>query len=189
MAHDYHTKLPHIDGYPGNGYYYILCDVCGAKIRAKDAILIDDKYNTLNQLLVCKKDVEQTNPQTYIKPFYDRQIDNPKYIRGEGPDQFQTDPTSTDVPGQAQMLVILTPDIAIQWMGPAQGSEGGNIVGYIIQRKVDAGSYSTLIANTNGPATYYVDPTATTGHLYTYKVAALNTNGAGAYSNEAAITI
>lgn len=189
MAHDYHTKLPHINGYPGNGYYYILCDVCGWKVRAKDAVLIKDKYNLLNNCLVCLKCDEKANPQTYIRPFYDRQIDNPEFIRGEAADEYQTDPTSTDVPGQAQQLRILTPDVSLEWLGPLNGSEGGNIIGYIIQRKTDAGSFATIVANTDGPATYWVDDTVVTGHTYTYKVAALNTNGAGDYSNTAAITI
>lgn len=96
MAHNYHTKLPHRHGYPGNGYYYVICDVCGIKIRAKDAVLIQDKYNLLNNMLVCKADNDQTNPQQYIRAVTERQIDSPKMIRGEGPDNFienQSDPS------------------------------------------------------------------------------------------------
>lgn len=81
-------RLPHKHGYPGNGYYYVICDVCGKKMRARDSVLITDKYNYLNNMLVCKEDADKTNPQDQIKAVRERQIDNPKYIRTEGGDNF-----------------------------------------------------------------------------------------------------
>lgn len=68
--------------YPGDGYYYILCDVCGGKVRLKDAIQVKDKYNFLNGLLVCKEDYEKTNPQAYLRARKERR--NPVISRGEG---------------------------------------------------------------------------------------------------------
>ena len=77
------VNLPHKHGYPGDGYYYVLCDVCGVKMRAKDAIFINDKYNLFNQLLVCPADADETNPQSYIKSVRERQIDDPNLIRSQ----------------------------------------------------------------------------------------------------------
>ncbi len=91
-----HVNLPHKHGYPGNGYYYVICAVCGIKIRAKDTVLVKDKYNFQNNMVVCKKDADETNPQSYLKTRPERQIDNPDYIRSEGPDNFienQNDPS------------------------------------------------------------------------------------------------
>jgi len=69
--------------YPGDGYYYVLCDICGRKLRAKDAIYMSDKYNLHSKLLVCPEDADETNPQAYLKAFKDDQIDNPRLIRSE----------------------------------------------------------------------------------------------------------
>ena len=86
----YNTKLPHLRRHPGDGYHYVICDVCGKKLRAKDATLITDKFNLLYQLLVCEDDVEETNPQQYIKSIKEKQISDPKYIRSEPTDTFGT---------------------------------------------------------------------------------------------------
>ena len=84
----YKTKPLQNYRYPGDGYYYVLCDVCGKKLRARDAVYINDKYNLLSKLLVCKNDADKTNPQSYLRAFKDTQIDNPRLIRSEGEDQF-----------------------------------------------------------------------------------------------------
>ena len=82
------TRLPHKHGYPGEQMYYVICDVCGGKYRAKDCVLVQDKFNLQHQMLVCKKDVDLTNPQQYIRAIRERQIDDPRFIRSEAPDVF-----------------------------------------------------------------------------------------------------
>lgn len=96
MASGYNTKLPHKHGYPGEGYYYILCDICGTKIRAKDSVLITDKFNYYKNMVVCKADADKTNPQEFIKiTNKEKQVSDPKMIRSEGTDTFGsvTDPS------------------------------------------------------------------------------------------------
>lgn len=85
--------------YPGDGYYYVCCDVCGSKIRARDAIEIMDKYNYLNRMVVCKDDADKTNPQNHPIILKDRNIAHPLKIRSEPTDtfiDFETDPVTTD---------------------------------------------------------------------------------------------
>ncbi len=81
-------------GYPGNGYYYVICDVCGKKVRFKDTVQIKDKYNYQNGLLVCRADADKTNPQAALRARKERR--NPIITRGEPANQFVT--TDQDYP-------------------------------------------------------------------------------------------
>lgn len=189
--------------YPGNGYYYVLCDVCGAKIRAREAVLISDKYNLHNQLLVCKRDVDKTNPQSYLKAFVDRQLENPRFVRSEGTDQFAfiSDPSEIETgdltdpagrsPGAPRNLVILaSPSTGIEllWMGP-DDSGSGAIRGYKIERENPVGGgFATLTADTQSVATTYTDSTVAASTQYNYRVSAINKDGTGDPSNEAFAT-
>lgn len=83
----YSKKIPY-NRYPGDGYYYVICDICGRKVRYKDTMLIKDKYNFQNGLVVCLRDVDKTNPQAYLRARKERP--NPKITRGEGPDVLGT---------------------------------------------------------------------------------------------------
>ena len=96
-------KTGHI--YPGEGYYYVLCDICGTKIRAKEAILITDKYSDKANLLVCKADADKTNPQARIRARKDRIIDDSKFIRSEPVDStnFTSDAEDIDNGGSSSI--------------------------------------------------------------------------------------
>ena len=195
-------NLPHRNGYPGNGYYYVLCDVCGSKIRAKDAILIKDKYNLLNGMLVCKHDADLTNPQQYIKSFRERQIDSPSLIRSEGTDRFvfasepdeietadASDPTGRTA-GAPKHLVIIgatSSQIELQWLGPDDSGSSAP-TGYKIERESPTGNgFSTLVTTTT-PALYYKDTSVSASTQYNYRVSVVNDAGTGSASNEAAVT-
>ena len=196
-------NLPHKNGYPGNGYYYVLCDVCGKKLRAKDAVLITDKYNYLHNMLVCKDDADETNPADQIRAVRERQIDNPKNIRTESADTFvfissvdeieggdTSDPTGRNA-GVPQHLVIIGASasfIELQWQGP-DDSGSSAICSYKIERESPVGNgFSTIVADTDSVARYYKDTTVSASTQYNYRVSAINKNGTGSASNEAALT-
>lgn len=188
--------------YPGNGYYYILCDVCGRKIRSKDAVLIKDKFNLLNNMLVCKEDNDETNPQQYIKSVRERQIDNPAFIRSEGTDRevFASEPSEIETPDPSdpvgrtasapRYLVVIgatASSVELQWMGPLDSGSSAPC-GYQIERESPVGGgFNTLITTTT-PALYYNDTTVSASTQYNYRVSVSNTAGIGDASNEAAIT-
>lgn len=77
--------------YPGDGYYYVICDSCGKKMRAKDAKLRWDNF------LVCSKDFEQRHPQDSIRVPQKRRQLNPKYVRSEGEDIFFSGGSADDL--------------------------------------------------------------------------------------------
>ena len=203
MASGYKTRLPHKHGYPGNGYHYVLCDVCGKKMRGKDAVLIKDKFNLLNNMLVCKADADETNPQTYLKAKRERQIGNPQFIRSEGEDNFvfissaseieggdTSDPTGRN-PGEPRYLTIFAASdttIELQWLGPLDSGSSAPC-GWKIERESPVGNgFSDVTADTGTPAMYYKDTGLTASTQYNYRVSAVNTNGTGDPSNEANAT-
>lgn len=199
------AKISLIKGnnYPGDGFYYVLCDICGRKIRAKDAIYINDKFNLHSKLLVCKDDADETNPQTYIKAKTDRQLENPSIIRSEGSDRFvfidtaaqiedgdTSDPTGRN-PGAPKQLSIVggsASTVDLRWFGP-DDSGSSVISGYKIERESPVGGgFSTLTSDSGSVATVYTDTTVSASTQYNYRVSAINNNGTGSASNEASIT-
>lgn len=200
MASNYNTKLPYKSKYPGDGYYYVLCDICGKKMRAKDTVLIKDKYNYHNNLLVCPEDADETNPQTYIRAAKEKQINNPKIIRSEGTDQFVFISSTSEIengdsnnpagrnPGVPKYLISIgatSSQIELQWIGP-DDSGSSAICGYKIERESPiGGGFSTLVSDTQSVATYYKDTSVSSSTQYNYRVSAINRNGTGSASNEA----
>lgn len=189
--------------YPGDGYYYVKCDVCDKKLRAKDAVLITDKYNLLNGMLVCPEDADKTNPRTYIRARKERTVRNPKLIRPEGEDTFSHINDESDVetggpsaigsrlPTAPQYLTIISGAYGateLQWLGPIiPGS--APISGYKIERESPVGGgFSVIEADTNSVASYYKDTTTLSSTIYNYRVSAITDVGTGSPSNEASIT-
>lgn len=188
--------------YPGDGYHYVICDVCGFKLRAKDCVLVSDKYNYLNNMLVCKKDYEESNPQDRIKAVRERQISNPKMIRVESanrygfasePDEIETadasDPTGRVASAARELTVIGASDsfVELQWQGPLD-SGSSPATGYKIERESPVGGGFSTLVTTSSPAQYYKDTTVSSGTQYNYRVSIVNDAGIGATSNEASIT-
>lgn len=173
----------------GPGYAYILCDVCGRKIRQKDAILITDKYNTQSSLLVCKDDVDRTNPQNIPYSVSETQIQNPKLLRSERPDVNTINENSSRAPSAPRNLVAiahpLNNTVLLQWTGP-DDSGTDPITGYVIIRaEPQLGSEEVLVANTGQIGVSYEDIDSTTSGEYSYKVQAINAYGTGPESNRA----
>lgn len=185
MVRGYNVHLPHIRTYPGDGYYYVLCDICKKKIRRKDAVPIDDKFNLQNKLLVCKEDADLPNP--LIRPYKAREYKAPILVRPDQLDFLQTTSGSI-VPSAPQDLIakrnLLSGTITLEWQGPLNGGDSP-ITGYAIYQSVPQLGPQTLVnSNTLGTTTYediYSDPNG----IYTYWVAAVNYAGIGAISNPA----
>jgi len=70
--------------HPGSGYHYILCDVCGFKVRRKDA------KERWDNLLVCPKDFEEQHPQERVVITRSERPLAPRDSRPESEDQFGT---------------------------------------------------------------------------------------------------
>lgn len=175
----------------GPGYAYILCDVCGSKIRQKDAVLITDKYNTYFGLLVCKKDAEKTNPQAVPFSVRETQVQNPKLLRSEMVDQLATNTAGSSLVGAVKNLIAeghpLNDTILLQWIGPDNvGSDP--ILGYLITRATPQDAFYVTVADTrvgtngNNTPTYYEDTESPVGEAASYIIYALNKNGVGAAS-------
>ena len=153
-------------------------------------------------MLVCKDDADKTNPQQYIKPVTERQIDSPSIIRSEGEDRFvfiddpsqidggdTSDPTGRNASAPKSLTIIgaTSSQVELQWLGPDDPGSS-SITGYQIERESPVGGgFSTLITTTS-PARYYKDSTVSASTQYNYRVSAVNNNGTGSASNEANIT-
>lgn len=166
----------------GPGYAYILCDVCGRKIRQKDAILITDRYNTQSNLLVCKDDADKTNPQNIPFSISELNITNPKLVRSEAPDTNIVNPYDNRVPSAPQLAIAtihpINSTIILQWQGPVDVGSGP-IIGYKITRVPQLSFDVPIEANTNINSTYYEDLTGDISLDYSYTIAAINTFGMG----------
>jgi hypothetical protein len=184
--------------------HYVICDICGKKLRARDAVLIKGRLHTQKNLLVCRNDVTEVNPQQYLPVTPERQIRDPHLIRSEQPDRFQfidsyseilsgeTTLPSGNAPSAPTTLTVngdgTHTHIELRWQGPDYPGSGA-ISGYKIERESPiGGGFSTLVANTETVGTYYLDTTVSVSTQYNYRVSAINRFGTSTASNTAAMT-
>lgn len=172
--------------HPGDGYMYVICDVCGRKVRQRDTVLITDRFNTLNNRVVCRDDVDKTNPQA--TPIIARETlrPDPRTIRSEPADRYVTYPNSTIVPSAPRMLTVYPSGIGttllVSWTAP-ENSGDSPIIGYKITRsEPQLTTQFTLIDNTGTNSTLYEDTEDDITGNYTFRVAAINSAGTGPYS-------
>ena len=173
--------------YPGNGYVYVICDVCGGKFHQKDTVLIKDSWNLQNNLVVCRKDVDKANAQLRPSTTYEKPVPYPEKLRPPQKDQYVSNSIAAQLPSAPQQLTAtinpLNGYIDLNWLGP-EDSGSGYIIGYQITRAEPQYAYQfTLNSNTNTSLTFYEDITSDITHFYTYQVAAINGYGVGAVSN------
>ncbi len=181
-------KFP--DGYhPGAGYVYVICDVCGRKVRRKDTQKVNDRWNLQNGLVVCKWDIDKVNEQNKPIKVKEKLITNPKDLRSEPTDRFESPDVDDRAPSAPQKLEakasILGDDVELFWRGPEDVGTS-RITGYQIDRSAPQfGTYETLTSNTGTNSTYYLDTSADPSQTYTYIVYAINGAGTSLASNEA----
>jgi hypothetical protein len=192
----YGYKLPHIHGYPFDGAYYALCDICGRKERVKNLKMT---YGTRGTLLVCQSDYEDPHPQDYIKSFKERM--QPALTRPERADVYEFIDTPEEIetgettspsgrsPGAPTSLVAAansSTTIELTWKTDTTEPGSGPICGFKIERESPEGNgFATIVDNTGFPSLYYKDTGLTTATEYNYRVSAINSNGTGSASGEA----
>lgn len=184
--------------HPGDGYYFVICDVCGRRLRARDAVKINDKYNSLNGMVVCKHDADKTNLQNKPikmteKPFRGKFVrpedTNPTYIYIETAAEIESGDTTTPsnltnpgVPRYLSIYEVTSTAITFQWQGP-ENSGSSAIKGWKIERESPiGGGFTTLVADTGNTATFYENTGLTASTQYNYRVSAINLAGTGSAS-------
>jgi hypothetical protein len=202
MATGWNIKVPHHHGV-GNAGHYAICDVCGRKFRAKNLVLVNDKLNTQNGLLVCKADKDKTNQQMLLEPIKIRHIPNPAKVRVEQPaiysfidtieevEHGSTTYPSGNAPGAPTQLIAepnSDGDVMLAWT-ITLGVGSSPIKGYKIERESPVGGgFSTIVANSSTVATYYLDTTTSSSTQYNYRISAINDHGTSTVSNSASTT-
>ncbi len=176
--------------YPGVDNRFVICDVCGKKFRVRDTVRIVDRFNLLNNMIVCLADADQANPQ--IKPFYIQEdlLLRKDYVRPEATFMTYTNFENEDRLSTAPQYLVATVEpisreIQLIWQGAL---DPGNalLLGYRIYRADEAyGIFEIIVQNTHSSATYYLDESADVDSAYLYKVVAVTTLGLSPDSNYA----
>ena len=112
---------------------------------------------------------------------------NPSPERVATPTSSSTPPLNT-APNPPQSLtatVYSATQVNLSW-NPPTSNGGPPVTGYKIDYKLDAGNFTVLISNT--PYNTYSHTGLQTGHIYTYRVFAINSVGIGNSSNIASAT-
>ena len=149
------TQLIKNNRYPGDMYHYIICAVCGKKMRAKEGRLAESIYH--KNLVVCKDDYDIDNPQTYLKGVTERKPPPALWNRGEGDSTtFVVNSNTNRVPSPPREVtfISLTDTFTeIQWLGPLDSGSGA-VCGYKIEfSRPLGGTYETVIADTGTGST------------------------------------
>lgn len=181
--------------YPGTDHVYVLCDVCGRKVRRKDTQRITDKWNLQHGLIVCKWDVDNVNEQNKPHRIKETIISQPKMMRSEPSDGYATPGTDDRTPGAPRQLrataSTLGSSVDLNWLGPIDVGTS-QITGYKIERSelvsngyngFEYGAFAVLTADSGSGNTYYNDTTATVSSSYAYRVSAINGAGTGTVSD------
>ena len=186
-------------GYPSDGYYYGICDICGKKLRIKE---MKKTWGTRGTLLVCPADYEDPHPHDYIKSFKERK--QPALARPEATDSFRfvdevteietsttTYPTgrSPDAPTNLVAEPSSSTVIVLKWRMDKSSPGSGPITGFKIERESPTGNgFSTIVSTTGFPSLYYENTSLTADTQYNYRVSAINAYGTSSASTEAAAT-
>lgn len=185
MSGPYHKNNTPVTKYPGNGYYYVICDVCGGKFRQRDTVQIRDKYNTLNNLIVCFKDIEATNQQSLPYKAIERVMSTPQLVRPEQADVYILPENTNRVPGvptrfSAQLHPLL-PNILLTWQAPSDpGSD--NIIQYRIDRWEQSIGLFISTTYTGSNTMEFIDYAADINGFWYYRISAINSVGEGPQS-------
>jgi hypothetical protein len=166
-----------------NRRHYVICDDCGRKRLSIDTVIVNDKYNLFNGMVICKDHYEKSNPSLWPDRSYERPLQAKDKLRPDQSPQFVA-PESTDLlPSIPKNLNSygdsISNTIILYWDAPDLNGSGG-INGYQITRAYPQLAYQAVInVNTNNPSPSYIDSTANPAQAYTYTVSAINAAGLG----------
>lgn len=174
--------------YPGIDNRFVICDVCGKKFRVKDTLRIVDRYNLLNNMIVCFADADKTNPQ--IKPIriHEDLLLRKDYVRPEATHMTYTNLENEDTIGSSPRNLVATVEalgnyVQLTWDGPL---DYGNalVLGYRIYRgDQPTGILHVINSNTNSLATFYLDISSDIDNEYVYSVSMVTNLGESPLSN------
>jgi len=180
-------NLAHRSGYPGGNKQYIECFICGAKVRAEEARIINDPYSDRVGMIVCQRDFDRTNQQQSIKAIREYTTRDRVKIRTEPAEVSIVVADDDRVPSAPRDVFVVGADengVELRWQGP-EDTGSSCITGYRISRSDPCGSAITVInSNTNSPVMRYIDSTAVLTTEYGYLVQAINGAGVGSRSEE-----
>lgn len=174
--------------YPGVDNRYVICDVCGKKFRVKDTVRIVDRYNLLNNMIVCFADADKANPQLKPIRIHEDLLVRKDYVRPEATFMTYTNLEDEDTIGSAprDLTVSIEPlsgRIQLVWNGPLDYGNA-HVLGYKIYRgESPVYLVEVLNSNTHSLATYYQDLTASLGNYYVYAVSMVTDLGESPLSN------
>lgn len=106
---------------------------------------------------------------------------------GAQSNERSTTPTSATIPGAPTLSASRSSRRGIQLNWTAPASNGSPLTAYWIYRSTSTGT-ETLLVQRSASSTSYRDTGTTSGHVYYYKVVAVNAIGHGPFSNEASAT-
>ncbi len=172
--------------HPGREYVKVICDICHGEFYQKDTTLVTDKYNLQYGKLVCFADLDEINEQVLPNYHTDQPTPNPELLRPERAFRFAVNENDDRLPSAPLHPLAransVTNTIDLLWQGPDDNGSSA-IIGYKIVRAFpQLSDYSTLVSDTGTGSPYYNDITSEFTVPSSYKVAALNSFGTGAYS-------
>lgn len=185
------------------GNYLTRCDICGYQMLDSESYVISDPNSIHKGLVVDQKCLDAIGIPLNWKPKTDIPRTNSKIVRGQetmpyigintisGIESGVSDSRDTRVPSTPSKLAIKQAEsdgVAIFWEGSADNGSSP-VYGYKIERESPvAGGFSTLVANTDSVAQYYLDESVSASTQYNYRVSSINREGTSSASNEAAVT-
>src|SRR3989441_1806623 len=124
-------------------------------------------------------DVEP-NPYDTIPPYFLNEV---AYLDTGSPTTTPPPSTSPGSPTGLTATTISSSQIDLSWTAPS-----GTISGYMIERAVGSGAFSTIVSNTATTSTTYSDSGAASATQYTYRVSAINSVGTSTPSSNSSAT-